>query len=356
MGFRVNTNALIYLSFSKLKHPLMHALSMLNRRHFTLAGLTLAVGRAARSAEAQAIVSSFPNRPVTLVVPYAAGGLTDIIGRVFASRLAERWGKNVLVDNRPGGGTMIGTSVVARAQGDGHTLLLTGFGYIGNQLMRPSLPYDVKALTPLAMTSDSPSVLYVSARLPVNNLAQLVAYGKAHPGKLTFASSGNGSSPHIAAEMFADMTGIEIVHVPYRGNGPAINDLIGGQVDALFDSPATMSHVASGKLKVLGHGYASPNPRLPGVPPICKAGVPALANFEAGGWFGFFIPTATPEPLQRRIYDDIRALQEQRDTQEALSRTGVDPRVMTRGEFATYLQRELDRWGPVIRSRNIHID
>jgi tripartite-type tricarboxylate transporter receptor subunit TctC len=192
--------------------------------------------------------------------------------------------------------------------------------------------------------------------LPVNNLAELVAYGKAHPGRLTFASSGNASSPHIAAEMFAGMAGIQMVHVPYKGNGPAINDLLGGQVDALFDSPATMAHVATGRLKVLGHGYTRPNPRLPGVPAIAQAGVPALAGFEAGGWFGFFIPASTPEALQQRIHNDIRAVLDQPDTQEAIGKAGVDTRTMGRAEFAAYLQKELERWGPVIRSRNIRPD
>jgi tripartite-type tricarboxylate transporter receptor subunit TctC len=275
---------------------------------------------------------------------------------VLAPRLADKWGKPVVVDNRPGGGTTIGTAAVARAPGDGHTLLLTAFGYIGNQLMLPQLPYDAKALTPLAMVAESPSVLYVSSKLPVNNLAELIAYGKKNPGKLSFASSGNGSSPHVAAESFAGMAGISIIHVPYRGNGPAINDLVGGQVDALFDSPATMMHVASGKLKVLGLGYDAPSPKLPGVPPISKAGVPELANFYAGGWFGLLLPTSTPEALQQRIYADVRAVLEQRDTHDAIEKTGVDARLMTRAEFAAYLQRELDRWGPVIRSRNIKPD
>lgn len=144
--------------------------------------------------------------------------------------------------------------------------------------------------------------------------------------------------------------------VPYRGNGPAINDLLGGQVDALFDSPATMAHVASGKLKVLGHGYERPNPRLPNVPAISRAGIPALSQFMAGGWFGLFIPAATPEPLQQRIHNDIQSILETREVRDALARTGVDPRVMTRSEFSSYLQGELERWGPVIRSRNIRPD
>lgn len=323
------------------------------KRRILLAGLAAA---SLLTGPALAQAPAFPTKPVSLVVPYAAGGLTDVLARVLAPRLAEKWGQNVIVENRAGGGTTIGTAYVARAPGDGHTLLMTAFGYIGNQIMVPNLPYDVKALTPLAMVTDSPSVLYVRASLPVNSLAELIAYGKANPGKLTFASSGNASSPHIAAEQFADMAGIQIVHVPYKGNGPAINDLLGGQVDALFDSPATMSHVATGKLKVLGHGYSAPNPRMPNVPPINKAGIPSLARFEAGGWFGIFIPSATPEALQTRIYQDVRAVLENKDLREALSRTGTDPRLMTRAEMAAYMQSELERWGPVIRSRNIKPD
>lgn len=302
------------------------------------------------------ISPTFPTKPVSLVVPYVAGGLTDVLARVLAPRLTEKWNQTVIVENRAGGGTTIGTAAVARAPGDGHTLLMTAFGFIGNQIMMPNLPYDPKALTPLFMVADSPSVLYVRANLPVNNLAELIAYGKANPGKLTFASSGNASSPHIAAEQFADMAGLQIVHVPYRGNGPAINDLLGGQVDALFDSPATMSHVATGKLKVLGHGYDQANPRLPKVPAISQAGIPALGQFMAGGWFGIFIPTSTPENIQQKIFNDLKTVVDNKEVREALMRTGVDVRSMTRAEFATYLQGELTRWGPVIRSRNIRPD
>lgn len=326
----------------------------MKRRSIILWGL-LQLLAAAQFVHAQQ-APSFPTRPVTLVVPYVAGGLTDVLARVLAPRLAEKWGQNVLVENRTGGGTTIGTAFVARAPADGHTLLMTAFGYIGNQIMVPNLPYDPKALAPLAMVADSPSVLYVNARLPVTNLAEFIAWGKANPGRLTFASSGNASSPHIAAEQFADMAGLQIVHVPYRGNGPAINDLLGGQVDALFDSPATMAHVATGKLKVLGHGYDRPNPRLPNVPAISRAGIPSLSHFMAGGWFGLFIASATPEPLQQRIHNDIQGILETREVRDALARTGVDPRAMTRAEFSTYLQGELERWGPVIRSRNIRPD
>jgi tripartite-type tricarboxylate transporter receptor subunit TctC len=323
-----------------------------HRRRLLLAALAMGLGSAALAQTPPA----FPTKPVTLIVPYVAGGLTDILARVLAPALTEKWGQNVLVDNRAGGGTVIGTAAAARAPGDGHTLLMTAFGYTGNQLMVKNLPYDPKALTPLAMVAESPSILYVSARLPVNSLAELIAYGKANPGKLSFASSGNASSPHIAAEMFAGQAGLQIVHVPYRGNGPAINDLVGGQVDALFDSPATMQHVATGKLKALGIGSQTPNPRAPGVVPISQQGIPALATFSAGGWFGMFVPTATPQAIQLKLQADVRAVLETREVREGLGKAGVDPRVMTQPEFAAYLQHDLAYWGPIIRERNIRID
>lgn len=299
---------------------------------------------------------AFPSRPVTMIVPYAAGGLTDTLARIVAPALAARWGQNVVVDNKPGGGTLIGTAAAAAARGDGHTLLMTAFGFTSNQLLVKNLPYDPKAIAPLAMVAESPSVLYVSPKLPVNSVAELVAWAKANPGKLSFASSGNASSPHIAAELFAARTGIEFVHVPYKGNGPAINDLLGGQVHALFDSPATMSYVQAGRLKALGIGSVAPSPRVPGVPPIASQGLPQLAGFTAGGWFGMFLPAATPPALQQRIAADVRAVLEKPEVRAALDRAGVDPRVMAPADFAAYLRQDLEHWGPIFRERNIRLD
>jgi tripartite-type tricarboxylate transporter receptor subunit TctC len=156
--------------------------------------------------------------------------------------------------------------------------------------------------------------------------------------------------------MFAARTGIEFVHVPYKGNGPAINDLLGGQVHALFDSPATMAHVQAGRLKVLGHGSATPNPRLAGVPPIASLGLPGLAGFTAGGWFGMFLPAATPAPLQQRIAADVRAVLEAPEVRTALEKAGVDPRVMSPAEFGAYLRQDLEHWAPIFRDRNIRLD
>ncbi len=297
-----------------------------------------------------------PTKPVQIILPYAAGGVTDIMARALAQRLSDKWKQAVVVDNKPGAGTVIGTAAAARAPGDGHTLLITAFGFTANQVLVPNLPYSPQALAPLAMMADSYSYLYINAAVPANNVAELIAYAKANPGKLSFASSGNGSSPHIAAELFAWRAGIDMVHVPYKGNGPAINDLVGGQVNALFDTVATMSFVNSGKLKVLGVGSAKPVARSPSVVPIAQSGVPALADFSAGGWFGMFIPSSTPLELQKRIHADVQAVLETKDMHDAIYKTGLEPVLKTQADFAAYLKKDLETWGPVIRERKIRLD
>ena len=300
--------------------------------------------------------AAFPDKPVTIVVPYAAGGFTDQLARVIAPALAARWGQPVVVDNRNGGGTTIGTAAVARAPGDGYTLLLTGFGYTANPLLMKSLPYDPKALAPLTLVADAPSVLYVANKVPASNLQEFVAYMRSNPGKVVFASSGNGSSPHVGAEMLADMLGVPIIHAPYRGNAPALNDLMGGQVDAMLDSPSSMNFVQAGRMKVIGVASAQPIAREPKLVPLAKAGVPELASYACGGWFGFFLPAKTPQELQQRIYEDLRTVLAQPEIREGIVKVGGEPTQKTPAEFAAYLDAETQRWAPVIRSRNIHLD
>lgn len=328
-----------------------------DRRHFLLLPWSAGLGCLPAQAETSAPgADRLGSRPVQIVVPYAAGGLTDNLARVIAPALSARWSLPVVVDNRNGGGTTIGTAAVARAPGDGHTLLLTAFGYISNPLLMKQLPYDPRALTPLAMVGDTPSVLYVNTRLPVHSVAELIAYGLARPGKLVFASSGNDSSPHIAAELLASLTGMDIVHAPYRGNGPALNDLLGGQVQAMFDSVASLAYVRSGRLRALGVASAEPLPRAPELVPIAKSGIPQLSDFTAGGWFGFFLPAGTPSPLQQWLHSELRQVLEQPAVREALERTGVEPRSMDQDAFAAYLRAERERWAPVFRERGIHLD
>ncbi|HSW16707.1 MAG TPA: tripartite tricarboxylate transporter substrate binding protein [Ramlibacter sp.] len=298
----------------------------------------------------------FPAKPVTIVVPYAAGGLTDGLARALGQRLGEKWRVPVIVDNRAGAGTVIGTAAAARAPADGHTLLLTSFGFVANQFMVPNLPYKSSDLEPLALVADAPSVLFVHPSVPADNVADFVRFIKSSGTPVAFASSGNGSSPHIAAELFASKAGARITHVPYRGNGPALNDLMGGQVMALFDSLASMTLVKAGKLKALGIASAQRSARAPELVPIAEAGGPAMKGFAAGSWFGLFVPAATPRALQDKLYADIASVLNTPDMREAIVKAGVEPALISQAEFATYLKAEADRWGPVIRDKNIRAD
>ena len=300
-----------------------------------------------------ALAQSFPSGPVTIVVPYSAGGLTDGLARALSARLAERWKQSVVVENRAGGGTVIGNAAVARAPADGHTLLMTSFGFVTSQFLVPNLPYQPQDLAPLALVATAPSVLYVHPSVPANTIGELVQYMKSSKTPMTFASSGNGSSPHIAAELFSTMVGAEITHVPYRGNGPAITDLLGGQVQALFDSVATLAHVKTGKLKALGVATMETAPQAPDLTPIARAGVPALAQFSSGSWFGLLLPQATPRAVQDQLARDIRAVLETAGMREAIVNGGVQPVLNTQAEFASYLQAEALKWGRIIKDKNI---
>lgn len=307
-------------------------------------------------AGAQGSDASFSPGPTTLIVPYAAGGLTDSLARALGQRLSERWRQPVVVENRAGGGTVIGTTVAARAPADGRTLLVTSFGFTANPFMVANLPYKPGALEPLAMIAVAPAVLFVHPSVPADDVPSLVRYMRSSGKPLSFASSGNGSSPHIGAELFASQIGVPIVHVPYRGNGPGLNDLIGGQVQAMFDSKAALAFVKAGKLKALGVSSLKPSALVPGLKPIAQSGVPELAGFATASWFGVLVPQATPKAVQARLYTDIRAVLESPDMREAIDQAGVEPLLMTQAEFAAYLKAEEERWGPVIRSKNIKAD
>jgi tripartite-type tricarboxylate transporter receptor subunit TctC len=295
-------------------------------------------------------------RTVTLLVPYPAGGVTDTLARALAQRLAQTWGNTVLVDNKAGGGTLIGTAAAARAPADGSTLLLTSFGFIGNQLMLPSLPYAPASLTPLAMVGESAGVLFVHPSVPANNTAEFLQWMRTRGTPVAFASSGNGSSVHVMAEMLASAAGVPIIHVPYKGNAPALADLMGGQVQAMFDSLGALSHVKTGRLRALGVSTQARSALAPELPTLAESGAAALARFDAGSWFGVLVPAATPAALQTRLHADMAAVLATPAMKAEILKTGVEPRTMTQAEFAAYLKRQLETWGPVIRERNIRPD
>ena len=302
---------------------------------------------------APAAAQAFPTRPVAMVVPFPPAGITDGIARIVAPRLAEKWKQPVLVDNRAGGGTIIGTQSVLKAPVDGHTLLLTSFGYTTNQILVKNLPYDSRALTPLNLTAVAPNVLYVHSSVPVTTVGEFVAYAKANPGKVNIASSGNATSPHLAAELFASATGIDFVHVPYKGTAPAMADVLGGQVTGIFDTMQSMQYAKAGRLKALAVATRKRLPSAPDLPTFAEAGVPAM---EMASWFGYFVASETPAAVRRKLFDDIQEVLAMPDTQAKIAALGTEPTLISQAEFQRFLDSELERWTKITRERRIRID
>lgn len=282
---------------------------------------------------------AFPAKPVQLIVPYTPGGVTDLYARAIAADLSTRWGQSVIVDNKPGGGTVIGTSAVARAPADGYTILLTSYAFTSNQILMKELPYDPASLKPLVMMGNSNSVLFVNPRLPAANLDEIIALARTKPGALTLASSGNGSSPHIAAAMFATAADVSITHVPYKGTAPAMNDIYGGLVDGIFDGPSSMYRAHDGKLRAVAIAAEERHPFAPEVPTFRELGV----DMVIGSWFGFFVPAGTPQDVQDRIYTDLREVINSPQTQEKISHGGLRFVQASPADFSAFLDKEVAR-------------
>ena len=296
---------------------------------------------------------SFPVRPVRLIVPYAAGGEIDAISRFLARKLEERWKQPVVVENRVGGGSVIGTEAAARAEPDGYTLLIHSFGFITNPILMRNLPYDPAALAPIIRLATAPNILYVTPSVPATTLKDVIEYAKAHPGQLTFASSGNASSPHIVAEMFAEMTGTTITHVPYKGTAPALNDLLGGHVQAIFGLYSLMPNTKDGKLRAIAVASESRLTAAPQLPTTVESGLPSLLS---ASWYGLFLPAKVPGPLRQKIYSDLREIADSPDTRQQLIQIGLEPATLDSDQFAAFLKAESEKWGRIIRLRNIKLD
>ncbi len=296
---------------------------------------------------------TYPSKMVRILVPYAPGGETDALGRLLAPKLTDKWKQSVVVENRSGGGTVIGTEAAAKAEPDGHTLLIASVGFITNQVLISNLPYDPASLVPQVLLATGPLILYVSPSVPAKTMKELIAYGKARPKQLMFASSGNASSPHITAELFASMTGIEITHVPYKGTGPALTDLLGGQVHAIFSTLTLMPNVRAGKLRAFAVANKT---RLSGAPDLATAEEAGLPNFTAASWFGTFVQAGVPPDVRQRIYTDIRSIVDMPDIRGRIQQIGLEPSTLNREEYAAFLKSELEKWGGIIRAKNIRIE
>ena len=308
---------------------------------------------AATPAFAQA---DYPSKPIRLVVPFPPGGTTDILARAVAQKLTEDWHQQVIVDNRPGAGGNIGADLVAKSAPDGYTLLM---GTIGTQAINPSLyarmPYDAqKDFAPVILVAGVPNVLEVNPALPVHTVQELIAYAKANPGKLNFASSGNGTSIHLSGELFKSMTGVQMTHVPYKGSAPALADLAGGQVQLMFDNlPSSLGLIKGGKLRAIAVTSAQRSPALPDIPTIAESGLPA---YEATAWFGVLAPAKTPPAIVDKLNAAIGAWLSSPEGKDKLASQGAAAAGGSAADFTRFIASETTKWAKVVKASGAHID
>jgi tripartite-type tricarboxylate transporter receptor subunit TctC len=321
------------------------------RRSLLLAasGLGLVVTRAAGAQAA------FPARPIRLVVPFPAGGTTDILGRIVAEPLGQRLGQPVVVDNRPGAGGGIGADLVAKADPDGHTLLMTTIGTAAiNYGLYRNLPYGPDDLAAVTNVADVPNVIIASAQLQANTLEEVAALAKRSRGGLTIASSGNGTSLHLTGALLGEAAGIDLIHVPFRGSAPMLTDVIAGRVDLAVDNlPSSLAHIREGRLKALAVTTERRSSALPDVPTTREAGFPQV---DAVAWFGIQAPARTPAPILERLATEIRTVVHHPAVRERIAELGGEPVGNTPAEFQAYIRREIARWGEVIRRNNVTVD
>lgn len=309
----------------------------------------------AAAAPLAAHAQDFPTHPVKIVVPFPAGGTTDILARQLAKELGERWGKPVIVDNKAGASGTIFSEQLARMPPDGHTLMLTATHHVINPGLYKNLKYDTRTdFTPLAQVAAVPNVLVVHPSFPPKTVQQLVAYAKANPGKVNFGSSGTGGANHLSGELFKLMAGVEMVHVPYKGAATALNDLLGGQIPMMFDSvPGVLQHIQSGKLLALGVTSLKRSPALPNVPTIDEAG---LKGFEATAWFGLYAPGRMDPKLREKLAGDVRQVLQSANIRTQFAALGAEPGSMTQAQFASFVDAELTKWVKLISDANVKID
>ncbi|RYX94405.1 MAG: tripartite tricarboxylate transporter substrate binding protein [Comamonadaceae bacterium] len=326
------------------------------RRQFAVKAASAALIGAGLLSAAPAFAQAFPNKVITIIVPFAAGGTTDILARVVGQGMSAELGQQVIVDNRAGAGGNIGGQMVARAPADGYTLFM---GTVGTQAINAALykkmTFDpVKDLAPLTRVANVPNLLVANPAQPFKNVKELIAYAKANPGKLNFGSSGNGSSIHLSGELFKSMTKVDMQHVPYRGSAPAMTDLLGNQVAIMFDNmPSAIQHVRSGKLRPLAVTTAKRSPELPDVPTIAEAGVP---GYEATSWFGLLAPAGTPPAVITRLNTAIVKVLADPAVKKKIEEQGAEVVAETPAQFAAFIQSESVKWGKVVRESGASLD
>ena len=308
------------------------------------------------AAVSPALAQQFPSRPVRLIAPFPAGGGVDIVARQIAQKLSETWGEQVVVDNRAGATGMIGTDIAAKAPPDGHTLVMGNVAtHAVNISLFKKLPYDpVKDFAPITLIARVPEVLVVHPSLPANSVNELVSLARSKPRQLTVGSAGNGSPPHLAAELFQSLAKVQFVHVPYKGSSPGLADLIGGQINLYFvNILSAIPYVRAGRLRALGVTGAKRSAVMPEIPTIAETGVP---RYEEYNWYGLLAPRGVPAPVLAKIHRDVVAVLRARDVEERFMRDGAEVIGNTPQEFARFIQSEIGKYAAVIKERALRAD
>ncbi len=322
-------------------------------KSLTLATVVLGLAAALTTPAAQA---AYPERPIRWIVPFPAAGAMDNIARTLGEEMSQTLGQSIVVENRPGAGGNIGAELVARSPADGYTMLIVANGMAVNPALYRKLTYDpIKDFAPVSLLAVVPNVLVANkAKTSAKTVPEVIASAKSQPGKYTYASAGNGTSIHLAGELFTSMAGVELLHVPYKGSGPAVTDLLGGQVDYMFDSiTSAKPHIDAGKLTAIAVTTSKRSATLPNVPTVAEAGLP---GYELSPWFAAFVPAGTPpavvETLHRAMVDALR----KPAVQKRLAAIGAEPIGSTPAELKQHLAKETDKWGKLIRARGIRAD
>jgi tripartite-type tricarboxylate transporter receptor subunit TctC len=306
---------------------------------------------------APAVAGNYPDRVVRIVNPFPPGGSVDVMARLLAQKLSENMGQQFIVETRAGAGGNVGAESVARSEPDGYTLLFTAPGplVVNQTLYTKGLPFDPpRDFAPIALFAISPIVLMVNPQLPVTNVQELIAYAKKHPGEINFGSAGNGSTPHLCGELLKTMADIDIVHVPYRGTGPAMNDLIGGHIQMFFDLlPASLQQIESGKVRALANAGAQRPAVLANLPTVAEQGLP---GFDANSWEGLVAPVGTPAAVQAKLIAEVRKVLQSPDIVARIAALGSQPGTAFGKDFGTFMQAETAKWAAVIRKSGARAD
>ena len=301
-----------------------------------------------------AAAQAFPVRPVRIVVPFPPAGAVDILGRLVGQKVGDKWKQSVVIENRPGGGTVLGTDIVAKASPDGHTILLAVTSHTINATLVDKLPFDpIRDFAPITLAAIGLTILVVHPSVPANSVVELIAYAKANPGKLNYGSPGNGSAMHLTGEMFKSAGGINVIHIPYKGTQPVLNALLAGEVSYTFDAGVSMQQVKAGKLKAFAVSSPKRAAIAPELPTMAEAGLP---GFEAQSWYGFLGPAGTPVAVVEQLSRDINEALRDPETRERLNRVALEAVGTSPAEFEQHLRADIVKWGRVVRASGAKAD